>query len=78
MALQIDELFVHRLRDLSQQPLRVPAHCVRQKFDLVYGSDELFWISPNAVHGSADRQRLAIAISNRAAMCRNFFGAQMP
>ena len=77
MALQVQELLVHAACNAPYQCLRVEVQNLCEFWHLVDRSGQLFRIRPNAVDRRADRERLTIAICDRAPMSRYFLRAQV-
>ena len=77
-AAQVDEILVHAESDLANQRLLIFPQCASELWNLVFGKYQFLGVRPNAVDRRTDRQRLAVAVGNRAAMGGNGFRSQVP
>ena len=77
VPLQVQELLVHTARDAAHQVLRIDAELVCQLRNVVHGGRELLRVDPDRIDRRADCQRLAVAISDGAAVCRDRLGTQV-
>jgi hypothetical protein len=77
MALQVDEVAAEVARDLARERVLVLAGRIRELADAVERVLELARIADDRVDRRADRERLAVAIRQRAAMRGDLDRAQM-
>src|SRR5205085_857538 len=69
MAHEVEELAIEAAGDAAGELLGVELERGSKARDLVGGERQLARIHPHRVDGSADRERLAVAIRDRAAVC---------
>ena len=68
VPLQIQEFLVHAARNTPHQLVGIDLQHPRQLRNAIDRGREFLRVGPYAVHGSADRERLAVAIRNRSAV----------
>ncbi len=78
MAFEVQELLIHASRDASHQQLRVEPENFRKTGHAIDGRGKLSRIRPDTVDGRADRQWFSVPVGDRAAVCRDLLGSQMP
>ncbi len=77
VPLEINEFLIHAAGDSPHERLLVDAEYPREFRHVVDGRCKFFRICPDAVDGRADREWLAMAVRDRAAMRRDSLGAQV-
>ncbi len=77
VTFQVQEFLVHAARDAAHEQLRIEAQRACQPRYFVNSGSQLLRICPDAVYGRAYRKRLAVAVSDRAAVRRDSLAAQV-